>query len=227
MVILLFDIDGTLIRTGGAGAEAVACAVEEILPNGGPQPLEEASFQGRTDPAIFAEILADHGIAADSALLDRLFEAYLRHLPRLLAGRPAEPLPGVRETLRRLASEKRIRLGLATGNIEDGARVKLAHYGLDGYFTFGGYGSDSPRREEIVRIARDRGEALRNGGTGRPPSWVIGDTVLDIAAARAAGVRSIGVATGGSTAEALAKAGADAVLGDLSDPNRLLAILGK
>lgn len=221
--LLLFDIDGTLIRSGGAGVQAVAEAAREVLELASDEdPIAGVAFQGRTDPSIFDEILSRRGRAGDSASRARIIERYLDRLPAILSTRPRDPLPGVRALLAEITRRAEFLSGLATGNLEAGARIKLDHYGLWESFRFGGFGSDASDRGEVVRSAIRRGREISpsTGGT-----WVIGDTPLDIAAARSAGAKVVAVATGGIGAEELRACEPDALLEDLSDVGAFLTIV--
>ena len=217
--ILLFDVDLTLVDSGGAGMRAFSTACEEVL--GIPRAVA-ASIRphGKTDPLILDEVLAAAGRPRAAAPARRAVRAaYLGHLAAGLA----EPgryrvLPGVEALLARLAEAGGARLGLGTGNWEEGARIKLAPGGLSGWFSFGGFGEDGPARPDVLRAG-----AARAGVAG--PVVVIGDTVLDVEAARACGYAVVGVTTGGTEAGVLADAGADRVLPDLADTETALAAL--
>lgn len=213
---VLFDIDGTLIISGGAGATSWRDAFQEIY--GVPADISQFSDIGMTDPVVgrktFQAILhRDPTEEEFRHLLDRR----LHHLRAAVArAEDYHVLPGVRDLLPRLLAQGLL-LGLVTGNMEDAAHVKLSRGGLNGFFAFGGYGSDSEDRSELTRIALERA-ALVNGS--RLPSdavLAIGDTPLDVTAAHSAGIACVGVATHNYTVEELREAGADYVLTTLSD----------
>ncbi|MEA2308051.1 MAG: hypothetical protein QOI65_337 [Thermoleophilaceae bacterium] len=216
--LVLWDVDGTLIDSARLGLEAFFEAFEKVT---GSPPSEMVPFAGRTDLEIAYDMLANAGVPAGEELLDRFEEALVeamaaRHDELRRRGRA---LPGVHEALERLDGEDGVVQSLLTGNVERNALVKLSAFGLARYVDFGAgaYGSDHRVRGELVAIARRRAEE-RHGFELDPRDVVlVGDTPLDIAAAREGGARAVGVATGPYDTEALAAAGADAVLPDLSD----------
>jgi phosphoglycolate phosphatase len=227
--LLLFDIDGTLM-TGGAGQRSLTAAFGEVFDISG-APLDAAmkrvAFNGRTDPVIIRDICREAGIADGDfeAGLERLYERYLHHLDRF-SGEPGPKLcPGVPELLPRLEALPGVGLGLLTGNIEPGARIKLRAFDLNRYFPAGGFGSDSPDRAIIAATARTRFEVLR--GAPIPPEsiLVIGDTVHDVDCGRVNGFKTLAVGTGGVALEAMAAAGANLVLADLADTDAVLGHL--
>lgn len=221
---MLWDIDGTLIDSGGLGREAFHEAFERVT---GAPPTVQVAFAGRTDLEIALDLLESSGIEA----ADRLLAQFGRELERAMAERTQQlrargrALPGAGEALGRLAREPGVLQSLLTGNIEPNAAVKLGAFGLDRELDFdiGAYGSDHHRRGELVAIARHKAE--RKHGVEIEPRQVVlvGDTPLDIAAAREGGSRSVGVATGPYDVRALADAGADTVLEDLADPDAVAA----
>lgn len=224
--LVLFDVDATLVLTGGAGGRAMASAFEELfsVPDG----LVEIPMAGRTDPAILADALERIGRRLDDGLLERFRDAYCRRLREEIV-RPApgkRVMPGVRVLLDHLASRSDVFLALLTGNFAEGARVKLEHFGLWSYFRCGAFGDDNPDRRALVPIARARAGALGAGAVPPERVFVVGDTPLDVKCALAAGVRAVGVATGGSDVSALAASGAHVVFEDLSDTPAVLAALG-
>ena len=219
LVILLFDVDLTLVDSGGAGMRAFSAACEEVL--GIPRAVAAGVRpHGKTDPLILDEVLEAAGRPrADEAARQAVKGAYLHRLTEgLTAPERYRVLPGVPALLARLADDRNLRLGLGTGNWEAGARIKLAPAGLNDRFTFGGYGEDGPARPDVLRAG-----AARAGVAG--PVVVIGDTILDVQAARACGFGVVGVTTGGTTADVLLGAGADRVLPDLADAEAAAAVL--
>ncbi len=207
--VLLFDVDLTLVDTGGAGRSAMRHAFAELqLPT---EPLDSLVYDGRTDRAIFREALARVGLASDE--LERLYPLvlarYLERLPHELRARRGRVLPGAKELLAH-CREAGWRVGLATGNLRRGAELKLGHFGLWEAFTGGGFGDDTEVRAEVVTAA------LRELGVDDAPAWVIGDTPRDVEAAHTAGVQAIAVATGRYTIEELEAAGADIVVASLA-----------
>ena len=225
MPIVLFDIDGTLIHSGGAGRKAFERSLEELY--GWREALTGLAIDGRTDPAIAeAAFLRHRGEPPTDAELSRVFELYLQKLFwEVRRSRRFRVLPGVRPLLEQLGRRAGVAVGLATGNIETGARIKLARAGLNRYLPFGGFGSDSADRTTLIRIAIARGrERLRVGG-GSDEAFVVGDTPLDVQSGRQAGARTVAVATGPCTSEELSRAGADIVLRDLTGIETFLSLL--
>ncbi len=215
----LFDVDGTLLLTGGAAREAFACAVRDRL--GVEDDLRDIAFAGRIEPLILRDILAKHGRALDHDDEARFWDSVFAHIRRLLRPGRGRLMPGVPGLLDHLAREPGWVLGVLTGNMTQMARIKLAHFGLDGRFAFGGFGEmasdrDALARALIGRLGRDY--AL-------PPGRcvVVGDTAHDIACARAAGARVVAVATGGTERAALEALGPDLTLDDLTDDEALVA----
>lgn len=220
-MILLFDIDGTLISCGGAGRRAFARAFEAL--HGHPDALDGVRLAGRTDPLIAEDTFRAVGRRGPSAdEVERLFARYVSLLEAELAASAGfRVLPGASALVERASRAPHLVLGLATGNVEAGAFAKLRRAGLDGYFRFGGYGSDARLRADLVRCGVARGQALAEQALGRsvPASevWVIGDTELDVQAAHAAGVRAVGVRVGSSDPEALEASGPELLVDDLAD----------
>ena len=212
MRLFLFDVDQTLVNTGGAGLRALDRACHKLLS------IENAMVgvdpSGKTDPAIVREIFTRLNIASnDGVHIETVLEAYLAFLrEEVEMSEKYHVLPGITGILDEISALPNTMLGLATGNIELGARVKLQRGGLNRYFSFGGFGSDSENRTELVRKA---GEAAsrRHGDSIRPEEiFVIGDTPLDIAAGLGAGYKTVGVATGRYSTVRLHEAGATFVI---------------
>ncbi len=215
--IVLLDIDGTLIDTGGAGGRAWSFAFKQRY--GNQVDIGEFTEDGMTDPVI-AHTLIERVIGGEPSAEDvsRLLHAYTAAVPDLVHSSPGyRVLDGVVELLDRL-SARSVVLGITTGNVEPAAHAKLGRGELNHYFAVGGYGSDSPDRTELTKRALHRAE--RELGRKADPArvLVIGDTPRDVAAARGAGVVGVGVASGHYTREQLAEAGADAALDSLLDP---------
>ena len=205
---VLFDIDGTLLVTGGAGGAAWQRGFEELF--GVEANVAEHTDAGMTDPEIvrivFREVIGREGSSEERA---RAIAAYLKHLPDTVAESDGyRVMPGVEELLDRLIDAGAL-LGLVTGNIEAAAHVKLARAGLNRFFSFGGYGSDSPDRTEVTKAALGRGEMVSGGTLGGGACISVGDTPRDVAAGHGAGIEVAGVATGSYTVEQLRDAGAD------------------
>jgi phosphoglycolate phosphatase-like HAD superfamily hydrolase len=158
-IIALFDIDGTLLRAGGAGRRSVELALDEVLDDlDGNVSLHSVEFAGRTDPWIVRTALMQYGVTADDALIHEVLRRYASHLPRELElARAFEVLPGVLALLSELSTRDDVVLGLGTGNTEPAAYAKLARGGLDSFFAFGGFGSDHTDRAELLRAGLKRG----------------------------------------------------------------------
>jgi phosphoglycolate phosphatase len=229
--ILLFDIDGTLIATGGAGKRAVVRALERFGQDFGRGLADGAlgfSFAGMTDRAIIRRGLEASSMPVSEAAIDAILDAYLAALRDEvgLSGAGAfRLLPGVVALLDALEGRPELALGLGTGNVEPGARIKLGHVGLADRFAFGGFGSDAEERAELVRTGALRGAVH----LGRPLEdcrvVVIGDTHRDIAAARAIGADCVAVATGPETLDDLVANGPRFAFADLTAPEVLEALL--
>jgi phosphoglycolate phosphatase-like HAD superfamily hydrolase len=223
MNICLFDIDGTLLSSGGAGKAAMEGALESAF--GAPATAGNVPFSGRTDRAITQDLFNLHGIEWCDSSWGHFLTVYLNHLPGCLARHNGKVLPGIQELLDDLASRESIALGLLTGNVRDGARLKLGHYGLFEYFGFGGFGDQHLERDDVAREAL---KAIRNqidGSFDPQRIWVIGDTPLDIRCARAIGARVVAVATGLHSIDQLAGERPDIVLPDFSDSAPLISLL--
>ena len=216
--IALFDIDGTLLRAGGAGRRAVELALCEVLEHdNGSVSLESVEFAGRTDPWIVRTALMQYGVTANDALIHEVLRRYVAHLPRELELASAfEVLPGVLSLLAELTARDDVVLGLGTGNTQPAAYAKLARGGLDSFFSFGGFGSDHTDRAELLRTGLSRGLERAGARPGGARVVVIGDTPHDVAAAQAIGAHCVAVSTGGYDGSALEAAGATVVVPDLT-----------
>ena len=223
--LVLFDIDGTLLLTAGAGRRAIRAALLEWLPDDAV--FERVRFDGKTDPQIVAELLAEGG-EADPAEPGRIAEVCTRYVAALeveLTGPAARArvLPGVPPLLERLEGEPGIVLGLLTGNVARGAELKLRAAGLEpARFRLGAFGSDSAHRPDLPAVAAGRAHAW----FGRPPRGdevvIIGDTPADVTCGQAIGARAIGVATGSYGVDDLRSAGARAAFETLEPIDRVV-----
>ncbi len=229
MKLLLWDIDGTLVLYRGVGRRAAESAFGDVFGiDDVRERTEGVHFAGSTDSRILREMGVACGVAA-AVFEERraaLRARYLALLAQEVAAFPRDPvLPGVRRVLESLAAEPGARLGLLTGNYEPGARIKLERWGLHRYFPTGGFGDDHEDRRIVASVARAR--AAAHHGIDPPPDrvLVIGDTVHDVACARANGFRAIGVCTGRTPREDLVGAGAHRVLDDLSSDDALRSLL--
>src|SRR5262245_31448516 len=220
MHVLLFDIDGTLIRSGGAGKQALEGAVAKCF--GLDEVRNGIPYAGRTDTAIARDLLALHGIEPSAVNLQSLKDAYLERLPSALREQQGIVLPGVAPLLSRLSAHERVAVGLLTGNVREGAEHKLRHYGLWEHFSFGGFGDESHDRDDVARAAVRDAERHLQRPVEATRVWVIGDTPLDVSCARAVGAQAIAVCTGWHCRDDLHACGADWVLDDLSDTEAIL-----
>jgi phosphoglycolate phosphatase len=215
-VLVLFDVDETLVHTGGSGARSWRVAFEKLY--GVRADIGEHSSAGETDPQV-ARATFQGVLGRDPAEdeLGRLYAQYLLHLAEdIWVSEQYRVLPGVEQILTRLV-ETGVMLGLVSGAMEGAARTKLMPANLNRFFIFGAYGSDSPDRTELTRLAIDRATRLHDQLTPAQV-YVVGDTPHDIEAAKAAGAVPVGVATGHYSTDELAVAGGSHVLGSLQDP---------
>lgn len=225
MNLLLFDIDGTLLLSGGAGNRAMDRTFSFLY--GVPGATEGRDFSGMTDPAILRNLfLHFHRRDCTEEELKEMARAYLGFLKEEVQTSPNfRVLPGVVELLRHLSGRRDVLLGIATGNLRSGARIKLRRAGLSTCFRFGAYGSDSEDRPRIVALAIERGKDLVGGGSNQHLSFVIGDTPLDIKAGKRAGALTIAVATGTKSLEELRRHRPTHLLRDFSQLQEFLRIL--
>ena len=224
--VVLFDIDGTLVLTGGAGMRAMNRACEELL--GSRDALDGIAVAGRTDWIILQDATAKTGHELHDGLLGALRERYAQLLREEIQHRGhgvKAVMPGVRPLLEALAARDDVFLGLLTGNFEDGARIKLEYFQLWDYFRCGAFGDDAADRNALVPFAMKR--ARECGIPDVPPHHVlvVGDTPHDVACARAAGAVPIAVATGSYTIEQMRGTGSEIVFEDLSDTAAFLEIV--
>jgi len=224
-LLILFDVDGTLIRTHGRAGRALAGAIQDVF--GVDVPLDGYRLSGKTDPQIVVELMATCGWGREQVAprLRELLDRYLVRLERELPPELVSVLPGVPEVLSHLGGRKDVRLGLLTGNVEKGASLKLERAGLAHHFGIGAYGSDEEDRNLLVPVARARAAARWGDRFEGHRTIVVGDAEADVRCARAGGARAVAVATGGTSIEALADLGPDALLASLADPATLPALL--
>jgi phosphoglycolate phosphatase-like HAD superfamily hydrolase len=212
---VLFDVDGTLLVTGGAGAVAWQRAFLELWDV--EANIEEHTRAGMTDPEIveiiFREVIGRDGSEEERA---QAIAGYLSHLADAVAESDGyRVMPGIEEILPRLAAEG-VLLGIVTGNIEAAAQIKLARGDLDRYFAFGGYGSDARDRTELTRRAIERGGEARGTPLAPESTIAVGDTPRDVSAGHGAGIRVVGVATGAYSVAEQEAAGADWAIADVT-----------
>lgn len=218
---VLFDIDGTLIESGGASDRAWHRAFKEL--HGVDVRISKVTGKGVPDPTVGRQAFeAVIGRQPSDAEMAKLMARRLEYLPEEVESSPGyKVLPGVEETLDRLIDDGYL-LGVTTGNIEAAAHIKLARANLNRFFSFGGYGSDSPDRTELTRRALERGGVVFGSELDRSRCFSVGDTPRDVEAGHGAGIRVTGVATGKFTTEELLSSGADAAIESLRDGLPLL-----
>ena len=224
--LLLFDIDGTLVLTGGAGKRSMDRAFEDVF--GVPEAFAEVSMAGRTDRWLVETALERHGVTATPERLAAFRARYLA----LLEAAIGEPgcgrrgvMPGVPEVLTRLRARDDAHLALLTGNYAEGARIKLEHFGLWDHFAWGAFGDDHAERDALARAAVAEASARGIALADPAHAIVIGDTPFDIACARAAGARVVAVATGHHPLDELRTHQPDLALDDLRDIDALVAFI--
>ncbi|MGZ8377468.1 MAG: HAD family hydrolase [Gemmatirosa sp.] len=227
MKLVLFDIDGTLLRGSGAARRAFEGALAQVF---GTQPDPRVHYDGKTDPQIARELmrLAGHDDGAIDERLPTVIEGYLERLRREVSNgeRHFETLPGVDALLDALEPRDDVVLGLLTGNVADGAAIKLQCAGLDvARFRVNAFGSDHEHRPELPRVAARRARELTGHHFDGDAIVVIGDTPADIACARSVCARTIAVATGRYSVQELAEHGPTSTFDDLSDTAAVVAAL--
>jgi phosphoglycolate phosphatase-like HAD superfamily hydrolase len=227
MRLVLFDIDGTLLSAGRAGATALLRALDETYGTTGP--IDRWSFGGKTDPQIVWELMTEAGLDAAriEARFDRVIARYLVHLEAHLDPARVKLKPGIGALLGALEADPGVVMGLVTGNVHEGAELKLRSAGIWSYFALGAYGSDHRDRERLPPIAAKRAEELTGIAFSGKDIVIIGDTPSDVTCGRSLGVKAIGVATGTFSLAELEAHGPDRCFADLSDtPEVVRAILG-
>ena len=222
MIACLFDIDGTLLASGGAGKAALEAAFTEIF---GIELRVHVPYSGRTDRAIARDLLRQHDVEPSLENWHRLLAGYLERLPASLNKHNGRVLPGMHDLLEALRQRQDVALGLLTGNVRAGAKVKLGHYGLYEHFAFGGFGDHHFDRDDVAREAL----AAIHSHVGKhvlpERVWVIGDTPLDVQCARAIGARVVAVCTGSHCYEELEASSPELLLRDFSDSRPFLDLL--
>lgn len=216
--LVLFDIDGTILYTGGAGRRAMHQTLLETFGSTGP--IKDFPFYGKTDPQIIMELmtLAGHPRGLIEERMDRFWDVYVEHLREEMArAHGLTVYPGVVKLVQELHGRDGTLLGLQTGNIQRGARLKLEPVGLNRYFPVGAFGDDSADRDQLPRIAVERvREQFGKSFAGRDVV-IVGDTLSDISCARHFGAKVVAVATGFCSCEELERAGPDVVFRDFGD----------
>jgi phosphoglycolate phosphatase len=222
--LLLFDIDGTLIHSGGAGVHALKSAFTErfdIIDD-----LHDIEIAGMTDSGIVVSILNKHKIPATNENVSAFLDSYVHFLSLELPRRVGNLLPGVLELLEKLKSRPHLVLALLTGNVSRGAQLKLEHYGVWHFFEFGAFADDHHDRNRLGTVARARAKEKHGRQFSASEIDVIGDTPRDIACGKAFGARTIAVATGTWSRNQLAKYRPDFLIDDLSDVEGIIDTLG-
>lgn len=223
--LLLFDIDGTLLLSGGAGKRALNRAFKESF--GADDGFDSIPVAGRTDELIFKDALERSGKTATASSRSEFFSRYYKYLEQEIVhpGRNKGLMPGVRLLLERLSPLSNVVIGLLTGNFAAAAKIKLQYFGIWDYFVFGAYGDDAPVRDDLVPIAVSRARASDVVIASDVEAIVVGDTPLDVRCAIAGGARSVAVCTGSYGEYELREAGADSVLRDLTDSERFVRLI--
>jgi phosphoglycolate phosphatase-like HAD superfamily hydrolase len=213
--LILWDIDGTLLHSGGAGMRALTAALRTVCGIDGS--LADVDFAGRTDPWIVRQVLRKFGLDDSPEAIARYLDGYLTALPTHMAAAGARVLPGARRLLDEAALRPEVAQALLTGNVRRGAETKLGYHGLWHYFPLGAFADDSEVRNELGPHALRRAHA--HWGVEFSPArvWIVGDTPHDIACARAIGARVLAVASGASSTADLARHAPDALMESLDD----------
>ena len=221
--LFLFDIDGTLITSGGAGEAALKDAMRSRFDV--EEDLDGIILAGATDARIARELLQKHSIAVSAENVAALLDTYLGHLDERIGRHDGKLLPGILPLLKALSERSDAVLALLTGNVSRGAEIKLTHYGVWDFFEFGAFADDHHDRNELGKFARAR--ALELHGEEFPPSriYVIGDTPKDIECGRAIGACTVAIATGHYSSAELRDHAPDFLFEDLSDTARVVALL--
>lgn len=225
--VLLFDIDGTLVTTGGAGRRAISRAFEKL--HGRLDACDSFSLSGMTDRAIVRKALSLIGVEPHSEAIDALIACYLSFLDEEVQKTEARSYfvhPGMREAVTEARSRSGVAVGLGTGNVRQGARVKLERVGIYDQFAFGGFGCDHEDRVELIRHGARSGAQLLSAPLEACRVVVIGDTPKDVAAALAIGAEAIGVGTGPCSPEDLMACGATRAFKNLDEPGALEILRG-
>jgi phosphoglycolate phosphatase-like HAD superfamily hydrolase len=221
--LFLFDIDGTLLASGGAGWRALEAACVELFntPN-----LDGIEIAGRTDSSIARQLYARHGQEATPENCARFFDCYLKHLTHFLPKTEGQLLPGIIELLDTLKARHDCVLALLTGNLVRGAQLKLTHYGVWDYFEFGAYADDHHDRNALGPFAQARAREKHGIEFAAEDIFILGDTPHDVACARAINAKAIAIATGRHTREELAACSPDFLFDDLGDVAGVLRAIG-
>ena len=222
--LLLFDIDGTLVSTMGAGIESLQVVIEKRY--GARDDLHDIEIAGKTDSNIASDILRKYHVDPTPENIAAFLDEYVAHLAPLLPQLHGRVLPGIAEILARMKSKPDRVLGLLTGNVERGAQLKLKHYGLWDFFEFGAFADDHHDRNELGAFARKRAQEKHGHEFAAAQIDVVGDTGHDIACGKAFGARTVAVATGSWSREQLKQQDPDFLFADLSNVDEVIDTLG-
>lgn len=220
-----FDIDGTLLLSGGAGRRAMQQVMAEMFDVGD---LPMLKVHGRTDRAIINDLFEALKLDLTPQIYTEFSNRYHNRLDACIGECEGSLLAGAEELLVRLSTWSGVNLGLLTGNSRHAAMTKVSHFGIDSHFSFGGYGSEHAERTAVAQAALDDCRRWAEPEYVDPiKAWVIGDTVSDVKCARSIGANAIAVATGGNSRQELEDSGADLVLDDLTNPQPILALCSR
>lgn len=225
MKLFLFDLDWTLVYTGGAGVRALNYTFEKHFHI--PHAMKTVTPDGKTDPAIIREMIRVH-LQRDpkAGEIDSLCRGYIDRLRvEVAAGEGYRVMPGIPEFLKALSKRQDVLVGLGTGNLEEGAHIKLERAQLMPHFKFGGFSSDSEDRAKVLTAAVKRGEALAGHSVAPRQAYVIGDNVRDVQAGKTIGATTVAVATGPMPYEELAKTEPDFLFHDFSQTQDVIGKL--
>ena len=222
--LLLFDIDGTLVNTGGAGVESLKATVRNRFRT--EDDLRDIEVAGKTDRAIIHDILRKYRVDPTEENITSFAREYINGLPLSLSRAHGRVLPGIQQLLERLKPQSHIVLALLTGNLQQGAKLKLQHYGLWKFFEFGAFADDHHDRNELGAFAKKRAQLKHGHDFDVADIDVIGDTNHDIACGNAFGARTIAVATGSWSRQRLQGCAPDFLFDDLSDTDAVIERLG-
>jgi len=221
--LVFFDIDGTLVLTNGAGKDALRVTFQEEF--GVENPNVDIDYGGRTDRSIAKELFALNKLEPTATKFTQLYQRYLIELKSHLPRSKGVMLPGVLPLLNRLERDGEVSVGLLTGNIELGAIAKLAHFDIDRYFAYGGYGDHHEARDDIAKECLSKAEALLGRRFDGEQIFVIGDTPHDVTCSRAIGARCIAVCTGYASRESLVAAEPEVLIDDMSETEWLVDLI--